>query len=349
MEQDYKNLDLSKILNSQSIAATTSLIKIEENRNREWGLYGRDTGIHDLNMAIGGIIPSEIITIGGRSGHGKTSLLTPFAWATQRETDVLSELCMFSWEMPAYRLVDRMITHKTGLTNRDLMIGAKLLSEDNLKSIKNTIEEAKKVRAVYQEKSISPEYICNIFRKFCDDCKVKEDKDGIKRHPIGIIDFVGLTDFDSSGIRTYGIGELYRNIKQMCNETGGSFIILAQINRGSDNKDAPDRGDLADSQAIEQSSDILALIHRPEYLGKQTMIDPKTKEEIDTRNKALIRIQKGRTFGISDFVVGCDISRYKFWSLDQNENYNYWKLYKDPNFWKEYFGYGKAADGKLPF
>lgn len=332
-------IDLQKILRSQKIAATTSMIKIEENRNREWGLFGRDTGIHDLNLATGGILPTEVITIAGRSGHGKTACLTPLAWASERDKDVLSEFCMFSWEMAAYKLVDRMVTYKTGLTNRDLMMGARLLSEKSMDGIKSIIERAKGIRIAYQEKSIGAEEVCAIFEKFCEDCKRKEDEDGKKRHPIGIIDYIGLADLDASGIRTYGIGDFYKMVKQICNKTGGSFVILAQINRGSDNKDFPDRGDLSDSQAIENSSDVLGIIHRPEYLGNSLMKDPKTGEEISSRGKALFRVQKGRSFGVGDFAVSCDISKYRFWSLDHEFDYNYWELYSQENFWKKHFGY----------
>jgi len=58
-----KEIDLEKVLQPQCTAATTSHIKIQENRNKEWGLYGRDTGIHELNLATGGILPTEVITI----------------------------------------------------------------------------------------------------------------------------------------------------------------------------------------------------------------------------------------------------------------------------------------------
>jgi len=38
----------------QSDAAERAKNRFSSNREREWGLYGIDTGIHNLNMLIGG-------------------------------------------------------------------------------------------------------------------------------------------------------------------------------------------------------------------------------------------------------------------------------------------------------
>lgn len=38
----------------QSEASEKAFKRFSDNREREWGLYGVDTGIHPLNMLIGG-------------------------------------------------------------------------------------------------------------------------------------------------------------------------------------------------------------------------------------------------------------------------------------------------------
>lgn len=340
-------MDDKRLLVSQDIAAHKSWIRFEENRNREWGLYGIDTGIHDLNLAIGGIVPTDVTTIAGRSGHGKTALLVPIIMAADRYTDVKPEFIVFTWEMEASMLVDRLLSYETGLNSRDLMIGAKLLENTEIDRVKKALEKLKSLPVMYQQHSTDANEVSAIFQEFCEECERKEQEDGIKRQPVGVVDFIGLADLDGDGLRTYGINDFMLKIKQTANRTSGSFIILSQISKSADAKDKPDRGDIADSQSIENNSDNLIIINRPEYLGRMNIEDPKTKEHLDAKQKMLFRILKCRRFGPSEFVAGCHIAKYKFWSLSYDKDYPYWNLYKSEDFWRSHFGFDKKKASLL--
>lgn len=333
-------IDKTKLI-SQKIATKKSWIRLESNRQRPWGLLGVDTGIHDLNLAIGGWVPTDVNTIAARSGIGKTASLIPSFSASLRHKDVKPEYIVFTWEMEASNLVDRIISYETGLTIKDLMVGAKLLDDNKIKLIKDSLEKFDEMPIVYQQHSTNADEVVRLFSEFKEQCVEQEKKDGVKRQPIAFIDYIGLADFDQAGVRTYGINDFYSKIKQCANRTGGTFNVLAQIQRASDNKDKPDRTDLSDSQAIENNSDNLIIMHRPEYLGRAFMDDPISGEPVDSKHKMLFRVLKCRKFGPSEFITGCDVARNRFWSLNLDPSYPYWELYDDENFWKDYFGYNK--------
>jgi replicative DNA helicase len=251
--------------------------------------------------------------------------------------------------MEASELVDRSISFRTGLSSRDLMMGAKLLTEDQLSKIQRTLETAKNTPVVYHQESLDIESLLKVYNDFVDDCRDKEKKDGIKRQPIAILDYVGLASFEGSGIRTYGINEFYAKLKQSANKTGGHWIVLAQLDKSARSKEIPDLNDLADSQSIERNSDNILLLHRPEHLNKSMMQNPNDGyNEISSKNKMLLRVAKCRLFGVRDMIMACDMSKYRFWSLDHPAfNYPYWKMYEDERFWRHHFGYEEEGDFKL--
>lgn len=333
------------VLISQHDAALKSWERFNDNREREWGLYGIDTGIHPLNLLIGGWIPGKVTTIGARSGIGKTALTTQiFSHGTRIQNGKRAEFLFCTWEMESSYLIDRHISHDVGITGRMLHQGAKLLGPQKLAAIKSAYTAAKALPVWYQEMSTNIEIISSIVRDFTKECKEKEKIEGITIQPVLIIDYIQMAQFDGSGLRTYGIGDFMNGAKKLANDTGISIVIFAQIKRTADDKDIPERNDFADSQSIEMASDNLVLLHRPEYNGIPFIQDPLTQENINSDGKMLIRVLKGRDFGTGDVLINCDIKYYRFWDMNHDQwNYEYWKLYEDKQFWLEHFGFENAV------
>lgn len=321
----------------QKVASGISRVRLQEYQSRKWGLLGIDTGIHPLNMAIGGLLPGCVTTLGGLPSHGKTATMTPLLEASFRYTDKKPEFLVFTWEMEASRLTDRLISMKTGLSSTQLMLGAKLLTDSDNENIEKAIEQINQIPVYYQQHSLNSEKLVTLFEEFVDACNEATKEDGIERQPIGIIDYVGLADLTSTGngLRTNAIGDMYRDLKQCANRTGGHWLIYAQLDKSARGSlGYPVLDNLAESQNIERSSDNIILIYRAEQDGKATIMDPSTGEEQNSQGKMLFRVVKCRLFGISDFVAGCDISRNKFWDIDYGPDVEYWKYYEQEDFWR---------------
>ena len=326
---------------TQKTATKLSWIRFEENTKRDWGLLGQDWGVHDLNMSTGGVIGRKITTIASLPSMGKTALINAIMDGFERWENVgqsvKPELAVCSWEMEASELIDRRVSSKTGLSSRDLMMGAKLLSQSDIGKVKAAIDSLSEENILYQQESLSIDSLTGLYFEFVGRCNDLTKEDGIPRQPVFIIDYVGLASFSDGGVRTQGINEFYYKLKQAANKTNGHFIILAQLDKSTRKKDYPSIDDLAESQSIERNSDNVILLHRPEHIDIPVAIHPRTQEAYDSKGKMIIRVQKCRLFGISDHIISCDMSRNRFWSMNHDPGYKYWELYSDIEFWKSHF------------
>lgn len=323
----------SKTLIPQRDACKESWKNFAYNKTREWGLNGLDLGVHDLNLLLTGLLPRKVITIGARSGHGKTALTIPIIRASERIQHVHMEYCFFSWEMTSDVLVDRVISNETALTPIMLSQGAKLLSASQNKLVEQAYKTASVLPVSYQEHSTDISTVSKIWRKFCEEADEKHEGTGKPVMKVGIIDYVGMAQFQSAGLRTYGIGDFMNGLKKLANETGGSFIVLAQLKRESDDKAIPDRNDFKDSSDIENASDALIILHRPEYNG----VTEFPNGFGDTKDKAMLRVLKNRMGAIGDMIINCEVRYNRFYSLNHTHDFKYWELYNKEDFWRSYF------------
>ena len=82
---------------------------------------GVPTGLVDLDRLLGGLQPSDLIIIASRPGVGKSSLALTMAANAALKAD--SVVAIFTMEMPAEQLVQRMISSHTGIDAQNLRLG----------------------------------------------------------------------------------------------------------------------------------------------------------------------------------------------------------------------------------
>lgn len=334
---------------SQKTAVDSSYERLHSNIKRDWGLYGADMGLHSLNMAIGGLIPRRLTTIGARSGTGKTSIVAQMFDAGHRVVN--NRRCEFlfnTWELDPSLIIDRLICNKAGVTLRMLNQGAKLLDRRTLDRINESYRGAEGLPVYYQTASIDIGTVKAYAYEFVDKCKAKSAVEGVEILPVGVIDYLNMAMFEGSGLRTYGIADFMNGLKQLSNETGMAWVVLAQLSRGLDKESRiPDRADFSDSAAIENASDNLIVLYRPEYHNIKTIMNPLTQVEEDSTNKMLIRVLKCRDYGPGDMLMNCDVKYFRFWAEEHNFDTEYWKDYSSEEFWLSKFGLHNMKAGVL--
>jgi len=324
------------MLVTQKESVRKSYDRYNNNLTREVGLYGTDTGHHDINLIIGGHVPTKITSIGGRSGHGKSALVVQMCEAAAKG-ERLSEILMYSWEMEASYMADRYVCYKVGITLPELRY-SRILPQTIKDKIREAYKEASTFPVSYHHYSTNIENVLKTNETFLEGVRKKEMISGKKIQPVMILDFVGMTTGGAKyGNRTYDIGDFMQKLKQNLNDTGMSAIILAQINRTADHKDYPDVTDFSDSQFIEQNSDTVMILDRPEYRRKENIKDPETGGDIPSKGLAMIRVVKNREGQVKDVLVRCDISKFRFWNRDMVFGQDYRSLYNDEMFWKRLY------------
>lgn len=336
----------------QSRAIQESWTRLKVNKDRLWDLYGYDIGLHPLNMSIGGIVPTRLTVIGGRSGTGKSACSTFMLDASLRRKVDGSRLeyLFFTWELDPSILIDRSICSQVGVTLRQLNQGAKLLSEKAITQIKAAYDLASKFPITYHTYSTNIKEVKAISLEFVKRCREKSKVEGAHVQPVIVIDYLNMAQFDDE-LRTYGIGEFMNGLKQFCNNEKAACIVFAQLKRETDRAKAiPDRADFSDSAAIENAADNLIVLYRPEYHNIGTINDPVSGEEVDSRNKILVRVLKCRDYGMNEFLINCDIRHFRMWDLYQERSHQYFKDYSTEAFWINEFGLKpKETPEELPF
>jgi replicative DNA helicase len=323
---------------TQHEASTKSYKRYTESLTSRTGLIGTDTGHHDINIMTGGNLPTKITSFAARSGIGKSTLIIPMVKAAAKiVNDRRSEILCFSWELSPDFLVDRIICHDLGITLSQLRY-PKVLPEEIRRQIPTIYNGASKLPITYHTQSSNIETVTAVMDKFLETVHKKSKVEGVKIQPVMFLDFIGRIKDSGQykGSKTYSIEHFLMGLKQYINHSDYAAMILAQILRSADDKEFPDVADIKDSSSIEENSDNLILASRPEYLGKDTIKNPRTGDEMPSRNKMLLRFVKTRENQPQDIITSCDMRYFRLWSDEvPSFDYDYCnELYSKEAYWE---------------
>lgn len=306
------------MLVNQRQATEKSFRRFQDNLVRPDGLYGTTTGHPALDEISDGHVPTKITTLAARSGMGKTAFTIQMLGAAGRVEDLgkyqrRSEIIMYSWEMDGSFITDRFVCHTAGVTTKELRY-AKQLPEDVRKKVVDAYGLAARMPVKYHHHTTDISTVLATNTTWLEEVHKKSTIEGVRIQPVMVLDYVGMVAAGTKyGNRTYDIGDFLQKLKQHANDTGLAVFLLGQVNRTADGKDKPEVVDISDSQFIEQNSDIIIILDRPEHRKKDTMKDPDTGYDIPSMNRAMLYVYKNRDGELKDKLIHCDIARYKFW------------------------------------
>ena len=261
---------------------------------------GVTTGFTELDKAIWGLQPAQLITVGGRPAMGKTGILVDIALQASTEAPV----GIFSLEMPYDRLQARMCANIADLNYRNVRSGE---TSDSEKDRFFAAAEELKLRDIYIDDEPSMLGIDQYWLKQRKmsiektmDFKIKtlvKDK-GCK---VIMVDYLQLvTQVDKSiKDRRIIVGNITEQLRNYAKQYKFCLVLLCQLRRfdqaryGGKNKVSPlpTLDDLKESGEIENHSDIVMLLHRPKYYDDTAQINL-TGNTVE--NDALLMIRKNR-------------------------------------------------------
>lgn len=234
---------------------------------------GLETGLPQLDEAIGGLRGGGLIVVAGRTSMGKTSLAMLFAEkAGVKNRNTLVE----SLEMPAGELTQRMAA---GLGNVDLnrIVKGRMTGEDMGRySIANSKIMDMPIW-IDDKGGQSADQICASARRFAA-------RKGLE---LLIVDQLSLLDYSRHDSLVRGIGEATGKFKALAKELNIPVVVVAQLNREAAKDKTvrrPVLTDLQDSGRIEQDADVVLLVHRHAYYEPDTC-NPTEAEIIIAKNR----------------------------------------------------------------
>ncbi|MBO6102522.1 MAG: replicative DNA helicase, partial [Opitutales bacterium] len=213
-------------------------------------ISGVSTGFKDLDDMTRGLHGKEMIVIAGRPGTGKTSIALNIAESAIFAKKPVPTL-VFSLEMGAEQLIMRMLCARAGINQHKLRQG----------HIAN--DQTQDIQKAGLEMRAAPLWIDDTA-----DITILEMRAKARRlkqqHNIGLIvvDYLQLLKaVDSRAPREQQIAEMSRGMKAMAKELDVPVIVLAQLNRKTEEEQRdPRASDLRESGAIEQDADVILLL-----------------------------------------------------------------------------------------
>jgi replicative DNA helicase len=221
------------------------------NTNKE-ATQGTQTGFSALDRVLAGMGKSDLVLVGARPGMGKTSFALNIATNVAKQTK--KAVCIFSLEMSADQLVNRVLSSEALVNSYSLRTGELAPADwENL------------ARAAGELAG------CDILIDDTSGLTVTAMKAKLRRVKnlgLVVIDYLGLMSGDKhTENRVQEVSEISRSLKIMAKELMVPVVCCAQLSRGPESRTdkKPMLSDLRDSGAIEQDADTVMFLYRDEY------------------------------------------------------------------------------------
>jgi replicative DNA helicase len=223
--------------------------------------FGVPTGFIDLDRLLGGLQPSDLLIIAGRPGQGKTGFL--LSVAKNAAQTFKKNVAIFSLEMSSEQLVQRLIAQETGIDSQRLRTGK--LVDDEWPLFTQSIETLSNTHIFLDDTpAITPLQL----RTKCRRLHMEYGLDLV------VVDYLQLMTSESRiDNRVQEVSFISRNLKVLARELNVPVLAAAQLSRAVEQRadKRPVLSDLRESGSLEQDSDIVMFIYRPDQYEKDTV------------------------------------------------------------------------------
>jgi replicative DNA helicase len=235
---------------------------------------GLPTGFVDLDRLLNGLQKSDLIIVAGRPAMGKTSF--GLALARHAALKQRAVVAIFTLEMAAQQLVQRLVSSETSIDSQRLQTGRIQDTEwDAFVHASNLLAES----AIFIDDTASPTPL-----EIRTKCRRLSEEHGLD---LIIIDYLQLMQGSRrTENRVQEISNISRALKGLARELNVPVLALSQLSRAVESRDDkhPRLSDLRESGSIEQDADIVMFIYRDEVYNEHT----------DLQNIAEIVVSKHR-------------------------------------------------------
>ena len=241
---------------------------------------GIKTGYKKLDEMSNGLKPGELLIIAARPSMGKTSFVM----------NLIEHICLdqnlpsmvFSLEMTSSQLVQRLLFARARYAMTNL--------RDGIKPQKDDLNRIKRVAAEISESKLFIDDTASIsISELRAKARRKKKEEDIQVIAVDYLQLMRSTSKQAQNSREREIAEISAGLKALAKELGIPIIVLAQLNRGPENRGGtPRMSDLRESGSIEQDADMVGLLFRSAYYAD----DQEERDEKD--GEAEINLAKNR-------------------------------------------------------
>ena len=232
---------------------------LREVESRQTGQHtGLDSGYPELDKMLNGFNKTDLIIIAARPGMGKT------AYAVQAAKNVAEQghpVGVFSLEMSANQLVERLACSECEIESDKAKKG--ILIPYEWERFSGALGAIAKLPLYIDD---SPFMTIVELRARAMRMKTKY---GIKLIVVDYLQLIkGINELGRNSTRDQELGMITRTLKGIAKELDVPVIALSQLSRAVEQRGGvkrPQLSDLRESGSIEQDSDVVMFLYRPEY------------------------------------------------------------------------------------
>ena len=277
-----------------------TLVHLEAIHGRQAGITGVPSGFAALDRLTGGWQASDMIVIAARPSMGKTALALACARNAALHRDSPTPVAIFSLEMSAQQLTQRLLTAEARVNAQKARTGR--LKDHDWKAITSAAGRL----------DGAPIFLDDTPGLGILELRAKARRLAAE-HSIGLIvvDYLQLMHGTTSPNREQEIAQISRSLKSLAKELDKPVIALSQLNRGVETRGGskrPQLSDLRESGSIEQDADVVAFIYRAERYGIQTDENQRSTEGIA---EAIIGKQRNGPTGTAELAFVRDYARFE--------------------------------------
>lgn len=252
--------------------------------NKEKGVF---TSIAPINHRCGGLGAGRLYILAGRPAMGKTGL------ALQINKDVGTTKkdgmnLLFSLEMYEDDLAERLAIMALGIDSKYYKQDEYLLDEDRPPLLDESLNKALKM-----VKGLNL-HVCYKRGLTVDEIKGIARAGALEYGKVNIItiDYLQLIKRQSRDEVTE-LGYIVRELRDLAGELGCPILLLSQLNRGVEQREnkRPMMSDLRASGEIEEAADVVMMMYRDEYYGK----DEASKDVENVLELIFGKVRQGKT------------------------------------------------------
>jgi len=285
-----------------------------QERAQGGGQRAPSTGLPDLDVKLPmrGLAPGSLFVIGGRTGMGKSMLLSSMARNAARNTGV----AFFSLEVGAEEMSARMLSDIVGDGPTYEEILADKMDNAGLEAVHVANRTLARLPIMIDPRA--GQTLGEMERaatSFADHIAKKDIKLGLL-----VIDHAQIV---KAGVRYQGnrvgeLGEIANGAKVLAKRLGCCVALASQINRSveknGDESKRPTIADLRGSGEIEEAADCIGLLYRPAYYIERSAKfkegDPGAQDELArAKNDLELAIDKSRQGRTGAVNLWCDPAR----------------------------------------
>jgi replicative DNA helicase len=262
-------------------------------------MRGVRSGFKDLDNLLAGFQKSDLIILAARPSMGKTSFALDIA--RQAAIHHKATVGIFSLEMAAQQLIDRMVAAEARVNSWNLRTGH-ISDQDDWDRIRDAYDRLGQAPIF-----ISDEPAQNILKMRATARRLKKES-GLDMIIVDYLQLMVPTQARAQDNLVQQVTEISRSLKQLAREMEVPVIALSQLSRAVEQRGGKPRlSDLRDSGSIEQDADVVMFIHREDKINKES----------DRPNIAEILIEKHRNGPVGKVELFFDDKRTTFQSLEK--------------------------------